>query len=193
MKEKSHDSELRITKKYNLCFLLIFLFFMNFAILCAQNKVVSGRVIDKKSQEPIIGAVVKEANASTNGTITDLDGLFSVTVPENSTLEVSLIGYKTEKVPVAGKTKLEVLLEEDEKILDEVVVVGYGTQSRRNVTGAVSDIKSDDLTRTAYTTMAGSLSGKMPGISVRTANARHGYGASLEIRNLVIHWLLLMV
>lgn len=184
MKEKSHDSELRITKKYNLCFLLIFLFFMNFTILCAQNKVVSGRVIDKKSQEPIIGAVVKEANASTNGTITDLDGLFSVAVPENSTLEVSLIGYKTEKVPVGGKTKLEILLEEDEKILDEVVVVGYGTQSRRNVTGAVSDIKSDDLTRTASTTMAGSLSGKMPGISVRTANARPGYGASLEIRNL---------
>lgn len=184
MKEKPHESEPRVTKKYSLLLLFISLFLMSFNTIWAQNKEISGRVIDKISQEPIIGAVIKDVSAASNGTTSDLDGLFSLTVPQNGTIEVSLMGYKTQKIPVAGKTKLEILLEEDNKLLDEVVVVGYGTQSRRNVTGAVSDVKADDITRTASTTMAGSLSGKMAGISVRSKNARPGFGANLEIRNL---------
>ncbi|WP_029902781.1 TonB-dependent receptor [Prevotella sp. 10(H)] len=162
---------------------------MSFFIVChgaiyAQNKVVTGKIIDEISNEPLIGVTIKEQSSPTNGTITNIDGEFSITVQDNSTLEISYMGYVPQKISVAGKSRLEILLKEDSKILDEIVVVGYGTQSRRNMTGAVSDIKSDDITRTASTTMSGALAGKLPGISVRSKNARPGYGAQLEVRNM---------
>ncbi len=165
-------------------FLFMAFLVMSHLSIYAQNKSITGRVIDNSSKTPLVGVSVQEQNSSTNGTMTDVDGNFAISVPEDAVIVFSYLGYLPQRVTVKGKSELEVSLKEDSKVLDEIVVVGYGTQSRRNVTGAVSDIKSDDITRTASTTMAGALAGKLPGISVRSKNARPGFGAQLEVRNM---------
>lgn len=186
MKIKSQLNEkegLRKKIPYKIFLLMAFLVMSNLGIY-AQTKSITGRVIDNSLQIPLVGVTVKEQNSTTNGTITDVDGNYAIKVPEDAVLEFSYLGYIPQRVAVKGKSEILISLKEDSKVLDEIVVVGYGTQSRRNVTGAVSDIKSDDITRTASTTMAGALAGKLPGISVRSKNARPGFGAQLEVRNM---------
>lgn len=97
---------------------------------------------------------------------------------------VSFIGYKSAEAAIKGKSPINVILQEDTETLDEVVVVGYGTQNRKSLTGAISDVKSESLTRSVSTTTAGALSGKIAGISTRAKDARPGKGISLEIRNM---------
>lgn len=110
-----------------------------------QAKTVKGTVVDNMG-EPVIGASVKVVG-TTNGAVTDLDGNFALTnVPKNATVEISYIGYTTQKVSVAGKSDLKVTLLEDNKALDEVVVVGYGVQRKSDVTGALAHLDSKDLT-----------------------------------------------
>ena len=122
--------------------------------------------------EAIIGANVT-LKGTTNGTITDFDGHFTLNVNDpNGILAVSFIGYKTKEVKIGEKTIFQIILEEDTETLDEVVVVGYGTQTKKSLTGAVSDVKSDALTRSVSTTTAGALSGKIAGISTRAVDAR---------------------
>ena len=104
----------------------------------AQQITVKGHVVDATG-EPVIGASVIEGK-STNGTITDIDGNFSLNVSANSTLTISFVGYKTQTVSVNGKTALKVTLQEDTEVLDEVVVVGYGTMKKSDLTGAVSSV-----------------------------------------------------
>ena len=151
----------------------------------AQNLNVKGKVFDKNTREPLIGVTVLEKGAGTsNGTITALDGDFSISVKPDAVLVISYIGYVTQEIPVNGKTNIEVLLSEDSKVLDEVVVVGYGSQSKRKVTTAISNVTSEDLLRSSSTTTAGALSGKMAGVSTRALDARPGRGINVEIRNM---------
>ena len=148
----------------------------------AQTQI-TGHVADMKG-EAIIGANVT-LKGTTNGTITDFDGHFTLNVNDpNGILAVSFIGYKTKEVKIGEKTIFQIILEEDTETLDEVVVVGYGTQTKKSLTGAVSDVKSDALTRSVSTTTAGALSGKIAGISTRAVDARPGRGINLEIRNM---------
>lgn len=148
----------------------------------AQNQV-TGHVADATG-EPIIGANVT-VKGTTVGTITDIDGNFTLEVGStDGTLVVSFIGYKSAEVAIKGKSPINVILQEDTETLDEVVVVGYGTQNRKSLTGAISDVKSESLTRSVSTTTAGALSGKIAGISTRAKDARPGKGISLEIRNM---------
>lgn len=149
-------------------------------IAYAQNQI-TGTVLDSQN-EPIIGASVVVKGTS-NGVITDLDGNFRINA-STGTLVVTFMGYKTVEVPIGAQTSYRIVMEDDSKVLDEVVVVGYGTQSRRNVTGAVSDVKSETITRSASTSTAGALAGKMQGISVRAKDARPGKGAAIEVRNM---------
>ena len=109
----------------------------------AQQITVKGHVVDATG-EPVIGASVIEGK-STNGTITDIDGNFSLNVSANSTLTISFVGYKTQTVSVNGKTALKVTLQEDTEVLDEVVVVGYGTMKKSDLTGAVSFVGVKDI------------------------------------------------
>ncbi|PXV66358.1 TonB-linked SusC/RagA family outer membrane protein [Dysgonomonas alginatilytica] len=146
----------------------------------AQSKI-TGKVVDIKN-DPLIGVSVLIKGTS-NGTVTDVDGNFSLNA-DSGILTISYIGYRSQEIPITGKTKFNIVLEEDSKMLEDIVVVGYGTQSKRNLTGAVSDIKSDELTRTASTTTAGALAGRIQGISVRAKDARPGRGAVLEVRNM---------
>ncbi|WP_455674581.1 SusC/RagA family TonB-linked outer membrane protein [Phocaeicola sp.] len=152
------------------------------AVAFAQSQI-TGHVADATG-EAVIGANVT-VKGTTNGTITDFDGNFTLDVDnKNGTLVVSFIGYKTIDVKMAGKTNFQITLEEDTETLDEVIVVGYGSQSKKSVTGAISNVKSDALTRSVSTSTAGALSGKIQGVSTRAMDARPGKGINLEIRNM---------
>ena len=118
--------------------MLTFSFLMLSTLAFAQSKV-SGTVVDA-SGEPVIGASVIVKGTST-GTVTDFDGNFTIpSVPANASLEISYIGYKTQTIPVAGKSTINVTLQEDAALLDEVVVVGYGVQKKSDVTGALTRV-----------------------------------------------------
>lgn len=109
--------------------------------------------------EPVIGASVVE-ESTTNGTITDIDGNFSLKVSPKSMLTVSFIGYATQTVPVNGKTSLTITLKEDTEVLDEVVVIGYGTMKKSDLTGAISSVSSKDLMKQPSPSLGAALQGR---------------------------------
>lgn len=132
--------------------------------------------------EPVIGATVKEQGTS-NGTITDFDGNFSLDVASNTMLEVSYIGYKSQKLKALTGELLSVTLREDTEVLDEVVVVGYGTQRKGNLTGSIAEVKSEKLTIAPVSSVSNALAGVLPGLIVKQASGLPGSdGASLRIR-----------
>jgi TonB-linked SusC/RagA family outer membrane protein len=143
---------------------------------------VTGFVTDQKG-EAIIGASVM-VKGTTNGIITNVDGSFNLTnVPENSTLRFSFIGMKTQEVNISGKNQLNVKLVDDAIILQEIVTVGYGTQKKSSVTGAVATIKSEDLTVVPASNVTGVLAGRLPGLIVNQNEGRPGSdAASINIR-----------
>lgn len=148
----------------------------------AQSKKITGSVLDSKG-EPIIGANVVVAG-TTNGTITDLDGMFSLDMPNDARLEISYIGYITQVLTVKGNT-LKVIMKEDSQALEEVVVVGYGTGIKKeSLTSSIAVIKADDIARTSAMNTSGALVGKIAGINSRQVDGRPGATAKLNIRNM---------
>lgn len=145
-----------------------------------QKKQVTGRIIDEAGA-PLIGATVQEKGTS-NATITDTDGNFRLSVAENAELEVSYIGYTPGVVSSRGKTSLEVVLKENINVLDEVVVVGYGTMRKRDMTGSVSSIKMDEQPLATISSVSHALAGKAAGLQVNTVSAQPGGGANYRIR-----------
>ncbi|MDR1381836.1 MAG: TonB-dependent receptor [Tannerella sp.] len=146
-----------------------------------QKRSVTGTVSDEAG-EPVIGANVIEKGTA-NGATTDIDGRFSLSVPENAILQVSYIGYLTQEISVGTRTHLSVQLKEDTQKLDEVIVVGYGTQRKVNLTGAVSSISSKDLTVAPVANTTNALAGRLPGLTVIQNSGQPGSdGASLNIR-----------
>jgi TonB-dependent SusC/RagA subfamily outer membrane receptor len=164
--------------------LLTFLLMCTFSLgTFAQNITVNGTVKDAKN-EPLVGVTIRVVG-STVGTITDYDGNYTLPdVPADATLEFSYVGMQTETIALGGRKSLDVVLSEDVSLLSEVVVVGYGTQSKRRVTTAVSSIDAEDIRRSSSTTTAGALSGKMAGVSTRALDSRPGRGINIEIRNM---------
>lgn len=151
------------------------------ATVVQQKKQISGTIVDQNG-EPIIGANVVE-KGSTNGTITDVDGKFVLEVDNNTLLQVSFIGYIELEVPVKGKSSLQLILQEDTQKLDEVVVVGYGVQKKSTLTGAVSSVKSEQLTIAPVGNVTNTLSGKLPGLITKQTSGMPGSdAASLNIR-----------
>lgn len=148
----------------------------------AQDINLQGQVLDD-SGEPVIGAnvVVEGRNL---GTITDLDGRFTLQTQVGDVLKVSYIGYITQKVSVGKKTRISIRLSEDAESLDEVVVVGYATQKKATVAAAISSINSKDLSRTATTTVAGALVGKVSGLTYRQNSGTPGSATTIQIRNM---------
>jgi len=134
-----------------------------------EDKKVNGTVLDSKG-EPIIGANVR-VKGSTVGTITDLDGLFSLEVPENAVLEISYIGYETQTANVANKTQFSFVLKEDTEVLEDVVVIGYGSVKKSNLTGAMASVKMEEVPQTATTEVSNLLIGRVPGLSIRQNSA----------------------
>lgn len=148
----------------------------------SQKRLVTGVVLDSQG-EPVVGANVFEKGEKTNGTITDIDGKFSLNVSENATLVISFVGFKNQEIAVKGRDKIDIRLADDSELLDEVVVVGYMTQKKGLVTGAVSSMKMDEKLNTLPTTSAGNiLVGKLAGVSVSTPNGLPGAAPSISIR-----------
>ena len=137
-------------------------------------------VVKDKAGEPMIGVNVL-VKGTTNGTITDFDGNFTIPdVPSNATLVVSYIGYLSKEVK-AGQN-LVIVLEEDNKTLDEVVVIGYGTVKRRDLTGAVASVTGEKLAANPVANVAQALQGQLPGVSVVAQDGRPGAGMSIRVR-----------
>lgn len=170
--------------KYNniikLCFGVILTFALTLSVL-AQNTThtVTGTVVDE-SGEPIIGAAVMVDGTST-GTVTDIDGKYSIKVPEKGKLKVSFIGYIPQVISDMGKTS-RIILKEDQMKLDEVIIVGYGSQKGKNVTGAIEVLDMKDIQDLAVTNLGDALAGMINGLHVSTSGNKPGSAAHLTIR-----------
>lgn len=149
-----------------------------------QQRTVTGTVVDVTG-EPIIGANIT-VKGTTIGTVSDMDGKYSVQASSGSVLQVSYIGYLTQEIAVGNKSVINIRLVENQQALDEVVVVGYGTQKKVNLTGAVSSVKVDEkITNRSLTNVSSGLSGLVPGLAVSQATGMAGKnGADLKIRGL---------
>lgn len=146
----------------------------------AQNQTVKGTVVDE-NDEPIIGATVLVNGTTSNGTVTDLDGKFTISVPKGKKLKVSYIGYQTQVVSKLDNPKI--VLQEDENTLDDVVVVGYGALKQKNVTGAVEVINPEDLKDLSVSNLSEALIGLSPSVHVNMpSTGRPGENATITIR-----------
>lgn len=146
--------------------------------VASTTKNVSGIVKDERG-EPVIGANVV-VKGTTNGTVTDMNGRYSLSVPEGSTLQISYIGYNTQEVKVGSGNVVNVSLREDSEALDEVVVIGYGTVKKSDLTGAVGSVQMKDVSQVGITSADRALQGQIAGVQV---NARTGQpGESMMIR-----------
>lgn len=157
----------------------------SFGLVSAQNSdvtTITGTVLEQSSGQPLIGVSIL-VKGSTQGTMTDLNGAFSIKTKVGETLKVSYIGYTAQEVKVSGKP-IKISLTENTKSLDEVVVIGYGTQKRKDVTGSVSSITGKDLIQTQPTTFDQALQGKVAGVMVQQTSGQPGGGVSIQIRGL---------
>lgn len=146
----------------------------------AQKITVTGQVKDP-SNEDVIGASVVE-KGTTNGTMTDLDGKFSLTVSPKATLTITYIGYKSQEIAVKGSTTLNIVLQENAELLEEVVVIGYGSVKRKDVTTSVASVSTKDLDERPIISAAAAIQGKAAGVNVIQPNGEPGAGMVVRIR-----------
>lgn len=147
----------------------------------AQNRTVSGKVVDNNGL-PVIGASVLVVGTSNQGTVTDVDGLYELSVPAGSSLNFSCIGYKSIIEVVGNRTVINVTLDEDAEFLEETVVIGYGVQKKSDVTGAIASVKSTDLENRTTTDIAQALQGKAAGVQIVNSSGAPGASSSIQIR-----------
>ena len=147
----------------------------------AQNVTVKGTVTDKTGETVIGASVVQKGNTGT-GTITDIDGNFTLNVPANSTLVFSYVGMKSQEVALKGRTVINVIMEDDSQALEEVVVIGYGTAKKKDLTGAVSTVKGSDLAKVPVTNAAEALTGKLAGVQITTADGSPDAEMIIKVR-----------
>ena len=171
-----------------LCRIVLVLFLLgattaNFFAAPLQNRTVTGTVTSGVDGEPLIGVSVQIKERPSVGTITDLDGKFSIQAKTNETLVFSYIGFENQEVK-ANKTVINVELEEDSKVLDEVVVVGYGTMKRSDLTGSVVSVGEDEIKQSVITSLDQALQGRAAGVSVTQNSGTPGGGISVSIRGI---------
>ncbi|MCS2696858.1 carboxypeptidase-like regulatory domain-containing protein [Phocaeicola dorei] len=131
-----------------------------------QGRTIKGQIIDENN-EPLIGVSVTVKGANTIGTITDFDGNYTLDVPAGkNSLEISYIGYKTQEITIGKNTQLNIKMQPDTQILDEVVVVGYGTVKKRDLTGAVASVKSEDIVRMPTSNVLEAIQGQVAGLDI---------------------------
>ena len=162
--------------------LMIVLISLSFPLSAlAQNRTISGTVRD--AQDVVIGASVTVKGHSTLGTITDMDGNYSISVPASAKeLVFSYIGYETQTIAIKGRTKIDVTLEESSQMLDEVVAIGYAKVRRKDLTGSSVSVGGDDLKMTPVTTAAQALAGKAAGVNIVTQSGAPGADINITVR-----------
>lgn len=147
-----------------------------------QSNQITGRVIDKTG-EPLIGVSIS-VKGTTSGTVSDIDGKFSINTQQGATLHISYLGYAPQDIIIGKNRDLNIVLQEDAQELESVVVVGFGTQKKESITGAISSISGKDLMTTNASTTSTALAGKIAGINSRQADGRPGSGTSIRIRGM---------
>ena len=149
--------------------------------LLAQDIKISGRVTDDTGLE-VIGANIRIKGNANVGTITDIDGKYTITARKNDVLVFSYIGMASQEISVKGRTVIDVHLRQDNKLLDEVVVIGYGTSKRSDLTGSVVSIKSDDIMQTPTSDVTQALAGRVAGVQVLQSEGGPGSSVSIRVR-----------
>jgi len=143
------------------------------------TKKITGTVVD--AQGPVIGASIMEKGTS-NGAITDFDGNFSLSVKPGATIVISYIGYETQEIKVGDQSTFNITLKDDNAVLEEVVVVGYGVQKKKLVTGATVEVKGEDIAKLNTTQVLGALQSQSPGVSIQANSGQPGDGFKIAIR-----------
>ena len=148
-------------------------------IVQQATKKITGTVVD--AMGPVIGASIME-KGTPNGTVTDFDGNFSLNVKPGATIVVSFIGFKTQEIAVGNQSTFNITMEDDNAVLEEVVVVGYGVQKKKLVTGATVEVKGEDITKLNTTQVLGALQSQSPGVSIQANSGQPGDGFKIAIR-----------
>ena len=151
--------------------------------LFAQQRVtISGRVVDDQNEPLIAVGVVQQG--TTNGVITDLDGNYSITVPAGATIQFSSVGYVTQEIVATTTTTVNITLATDNLMIEETVVVGYGVQKKSDVTGAISQVKAEDIANRTITSPEAALQGKTAGVQAYASSARPGATPAIRVRGI---------
>ncbi len=145
-----------------------------------QQIKVTGKVLDNNDM-PLAGATIIEKGTN-NGSVTNIDGVFDIMVNTRAILVISYVGYKTIEVPADGDSPMEILLEPSMSELEEIILVGYGTQQRKDVTGAIGGLNSEDIAKTNSTNVLTAMQGKVSGVSVISESGEPGAGINIRIR-----------
>ena len=143
------------------------------------SKKITGTVVD--AQGPVIGASVVE-KGTTNGTVTDFDGNFSLSVKTGATIVISFIGYETQEIKVGNQDNIQVTMKDDNAVLEEVVVVGYGVQKKKLVTGATVQVKGEDIAKLNTTNALTAMQASTPGVNITQSSSQPGKGFKVNIR-----------
>jgi len=158
---------------------LLVLFFCLIAMSANAQQLINGKVTDE-SGEALIGVTVS-VQGTNKGTTTDADGNFSLEVASDAALVISYLGYRKQTIPVDGQSNLNIILSADSEVLDEVVVIGYGTTKKSDVTGSLSSVKSDEIQAIPLLNAAQAIQGRAAGVAVQTQNGGEP-GADISIR-----------
>ena len=159
---------------------LLMLFFACSSMLYAQEQKVRGKVVDSEDQ-PIAGVVVYYDGANLS-TITNTDGKYEIAAKKGKTLVFNYFGMKDVKVLMTGQSICDVIMEPDEMVIEDAVVIGYGSVSRRDLTGSVTSVKAEELKKAGNSNVFGSLQGKVAGLSITSQSGEPGSGFSIKIR-----------
>ena len=165
------------------CLFLTVMLTFSAAAASAQNVTVKGRVTDSNG-EPVIGVTVMLSSNNTVGTLTDGDGNYFITVPSNASLTFSCVGFATQEEALNGRSVINVVLQEDTEFLDETVVIGYGTQKKRLLTGATINITGEEIQKQNTTNALGALYSSVPGVNIVQSSGVPGAGYNITVRGL---------
>jgi len=169
-----------IFKKIQQAFILFACLLIGFNVSAQSTKSITGTVVDE-SGEPIIGASISVKGTS-EGTVTDSDGSFRFTVDNNAVLIISYIGYAAQEAPVAGKSTLHIVMKEDTQLLSELVVIGYGTMKKGDLTSSITAIGEKDFQKGLVTNPTSLITGKVAGVQITSTGGRAGSGNQIRIR-----------
>lgn len=155
--------------------------FVGMASLQAQEYSLNGTVLDPAG-EPVIGATVRTKEKPTHGVVTDIDGKFVISVEKGNTLEVSYVGFNTESVVISGQNDIEIKMTENSQMLDDVVVIGYGVQKKSDVTGSVTSVGKERLSKLPVSNVLQAMQGATSGVTIQQSSSIPGDAPSTLVR-----------
>jgi len=157
------------------------IFLLMSSVALGQKSLIKGNITDKTSGDPLIGATVMVAE-STGGTVTDYNGAFSLQAPNGATLVITYLGYEDYSIVADGRTVMDIRMTPSAAVLEELVVVGYGTRRRKDITGAVTSVAAEDLEKKPIARLENILQGQAAGVQVNQFSGKPGNSISVRVR-----------